>query len=425
MRGRTVWVALIAALVLSCGRRTVAPPVVLPPVVPPSARVEAVAPPARGFGVLYDSPIWVQFTAPLDSTTISERTVFFKADTRRLPAALRWDPATRRLSIAPQDRLGLRQTYTVELAAALRFADGSTLGEIYSWQFTTNSLRRVQSPLPMDRQSEQSSFVALRWSGLTESSAGTVSYEIHAGPDSASAVDPLSPVLRSQAGPPFVPRARWRQDVPNYWAVHARNAATGERLVGPAWRFDTFPVDAAYDSIAVGASDWNWLESNATTRQRCGEDSLAMGPTIVSTIRWTLGPADTTVRLTGAAIELTPRYGTVAAVAGPSVWSTTGAFAACAHSFPGPPYTDEANGRLADAVVLAPTRIRFSSDAFAAHIEATRRLGGFYGYLFRSPFRRSYYGPGAGSTTVRATLWLYLYRPPPRPPSLAARRAGG
>jgi len=428
-RARRAWVVLVAAFALSCSERSSAP-IVAPPVVPPSFpdRVEAVSPPARGTGTLYDSPIWVQFSVPVDTTTISDRTVFFKADTRRLPATWTWDRLTRRLRIEPADRLGLRKTYTVELSAAIRFTDGTTLGQNYWWQFTTNSLRRPELPLPATGRIDQSPFVALRWSGLTEASAGPISYEVHVGADSATALDPSLPATTSlvpASGALFVPRTRWRQDGPTYWAIHAINGTTGERLIGPAWRFTTFPADAAYDSIAVGAVDWDWVESNNTGRQHCTEDSLVMGvkTNIISSIRWNIGIPDTNVRLTGAAIEMTPRYATVQAVTGPSVWYASFVFPGCAHGVPatGPPVTEEtdARGKLADAVVLRPDRIRFSSDALAAHVEATQRLGGLYGYLFRADRRRSYFGPGAGSPSVRAVLWLYIYRPPPVP-ALAA-----
>lgn len=416
MRARlAVLLVIVAALALSCGRRTIAPPTA-PPVVPLPSRIEAVFPPARSFGVLYDTAIWVQFAVAVDTATVSDRTVFFKADTQRLPATLSWDPATRRLGIAPHARLGLRKTYTIELAHAL--------GQIHASQFTTNSLRRPSGPLPSDGRLEQSPFVALRWSGLTESSAGPITYEVHVGPDSTSATDPALPAKGSTPAPPFVPRARWPQDGINYWTVHAINGATGERLVGPVWRFTTFPANAAYDSIVVSIIDWNWVERSGEGRQRCNEDSLVMGPTMVSTIRWNLAPLDTTVRLTGAAIDLSPRLPNIPAVAGPSVWEATAAFPGCAHGFPGPPSTDEANGKLADAAVRTPERIRFSSDALTAHIEATRRLGGRFGYLFRAPIRRSYYGGGSGTAVLRATMLLYVYRPPPTPASLAALRAG-
>lgn len=423
---RIVGLALAAALALSCGRNVAAP--VVPPVVPQPSRIDAVFPLARSFGVLYDTAIWVQFATPLDTATVSDRTVFFKADTQRLPATLSWDPATRRLGIAPRDRLGLRKTYTIELSAALRFEDGSPLGVLYVWQFTTNSLRRPSGPLPIDGKLEQSPFVALRWSGTTELSAGTISYEIHAGADSAAATDPGSPSWGSTPAPPFVPRARWRQDGVNYWAVHAINGSTGERLVGPVWRFTTFPANAAYDSIPVAFIDWNWINASSQGTQNCNADQFSIGPTTMSTMRWSLGPPDTTVRLVGAAIHLSPRNLSTPVEAGPSVWETNANFAGCALGYPGPPSTNEQTGKLADAVVVSPTRLRFSSDALTAHVEATRRLGGRFGYMFRSPTLRAYWGGGSGTEELRATLWLYRYRPPPGPPGpapLAAARGGG
>jgi hypothetical protein len=119
---------------------------------------------------------------------------------------------------------------------------------------------------------------------------------------------------------------------------------------------------------------------------------------------------------------MTPRQASVPAVAGPSVWYAIASFPGCAHGFPGPPLTDEANGRLADAVVLRSDRIRFTSAALAAHVEATQRLGGYYGYLFRAPIRRSYFGLGSGNPAISAVMWLFRYRPPPAPASLAAGR---
>src|SRR5262249_27228320 len=97
----------------------------------------------------------------------------------------------------------------------------------------------------------------------------------------------------------------------------------------------------------------------------------------------------------------------------------------CKQGWSGPPITDEANGKLADSIVLSSTRLRVAGDALTAHLEATRRLGGLYGYLFRTPLRRAYYGPGIGNPVARATLWLYTYRPGPsaRAANAVARRA--
>ena len=93
---------------------------------------------------------------------------------------------------------------------------------------------------------------------------------------------------------------------------------------------------------------------------------------------------------------------------GPSVWYATSSWSPCDARYPGSPPTDEADGHLADAIAIPGNRIRFTSDALAAHVEATRRFGGYYGYIFRSGVTRRYWAPfSAGPSPV---LWLYFYR---------------
>jgi hypothetical protein len=361
--------------------------------------------------VPYDSEIWVRFTVPLDSTALSDHSVFLKADTRRLPIAVTWQAATRTLRIVSLERLGLRKTYTVELPPALRFADGTTLGQSFISQFTTNSLRRVQSPLPMHQQAEQSPFVALRWGGQTEASAGTVTYEVHASSDSTRVFDPAT-ALGTRSAPLYLPKARWSQDTPTYWGIVAVNATTGERFQGPVWRFSTLPASTPYDSILATYSDFDWVTQARPTFQTCSGNEVRMGPDILCTYRWNLGSPDTTVRLAGAYIEMTPMTGVPAPDAnGPSVWLVTASFAPCDARWPGPPLTDEVDGRLAIAVQSSPTRHRFSGDALVAHLEATRRFGGLYGYLFRSTVTRRYWA--AFTAPPNPVLWLYVYRRAP------------
>ena len=417
-RGRVVWLALLSGLVVACEKQVTEPPPPPEPGPPPGV-VQAVYPPARSTGIVYDTPVWVQFAVALDTASVNERTVFFKDETRRIASTLTWDPATRRLHIAPHEGLRLRQTYTVELTGALRFVDETTLGRDYFWQFSTTSLRRIESPTPMDDQIHESPFTTLQWGGLTEGSAGPVTYQLRASTDSIAVATGTVPPVATLEGPPFLPRVRWAQDRPTYWSIEAVNAATGDHLTGPVWRFTPFPVDAPYDSTPAVVVDWDWVQQGEILRQRCTEDSLTMGVSIMTTVRWALGPPDTTVKLARVAIEMTPRYAAHEAVVGPSVWTTTEDWVHCVQYPDGPPFTDEVNGKLADAVVASPTRIRFESDALTAHVEATRRIGGFHGYIFRSPLRRTYFGPGAGSPIVRATMWLYVYRTPPAPPAVA------
>lgn len=396
-----------AMLALGCDSPATAPPPGPGPPGPAPPRIEAVYPAARSTAVLYDTEVWVRFAMALDTTTVDARHVALMADTRRLPITLAWEPSTRTLRIVPHERLLLRHTYTIELTPALRFADGATLGQTFRSQFTTNSLRRAESPLPMDGRSGQSPFVALRWGGLTEGAYAETRYEIHVASDPAQAADPGQPALATVIAPVYLPRVRWRQDGPNYWAIHAIHTVTGERLVGPVWRFDTVPADAPYDSVLAPFVDFTWVQG--TLLNRCTGTFLELGPDIVCALRWKLGPPDTTIRLAGAAIEMSPQAGTPAPGAnGPSLWYAKSTWTRCDIRYPGPPFTDEAEGRLADAFVRAPNRIRYSTDALAAHVEATMRLGGLYGYLFRSGVTRRYVAPfSVGGEPV---LWLYYYK---------------
>lgn len=389
---------------------------------PPPSPIEAVAPPAKAEGVAWPSPVWVQFSVAPDTTTLSTRTVFLKAETRRVPITLAWDPATRRLRITPVDPLALYQAYTVELAATIAFVDGTTLGRTYAWQFVTLSLRRPESPLPMDGRRGESPFVTLRWRGLTEVSAGKAIYEVHAEADSAAAADPSRPPIGTVSTGVFMPRVRWREDGPTYWAIHAFNTVTRQRLVGPVWRFETIPPVAAIDSVAMNITDWAWVDPN-TGRTHCYEDSVVMGPGFPCTVRWATGLPDSAVRLAGAAIDMTPRYASVPAIPGESVWLVTSFWSPCVLGLAGPPFTDESAGRLANAVVVAPDHLRFASDGLAAHLEFMLRLGQTYGYLFRSDVRRSFRTPLDAVPAARAVMWLYYRRSTPAP--VAARLAAG
>ncbi|MBI1797629.1 MAG: Ig-like domain-containing protein [Candidatus Eisenbacteria bacterium] len=425
VRSGAAALVLVAIAIAACEKKPATAPVLGGGPAPPPL-IAAVSPPARSVRVPEDVPIWAQFSAPLDTTTVNARYVFFKLDTQRIASTITWDAATRRIVITPLQRLALQHTYTIELAPGLRTAGGLTLGQAYFWQFTTSSVRKPAFPAPADGGGGASPFTALRWGGLTEASAGPIIYEVHAAADPVSPADTTLPALGSVTSGPFAPPVAWSQTAPTYWAVHVINLTTHERLVGPVWSFSTLPATTPIDSLVVDWTDWAMIDSVTRTTRRCQLDSLAMSPTMISVMRWRLALVDSTVQLAGAKIEFTPRYATVAAAAGPSVWSATADWIACTGmNYPGPPFSDPATGRLADAVVVRPNRIRLASDALTAHIEATMRFGGFYGYIFRAPRRMSFWGAGIGFGTDAAALTIYRYRPGPMPPAprAAARLA--
>jgi hypothetical protein len=394
---------------------------------PAGSPIAAVFPAPRSVHVPDATEIWAEFSTDLDTATVNGHNVFFKLDTQRLPITIAWDAATRRIRITPLVRLALRRTYTVELTSGVETSHGVSIGPNYLWQFTTSGLRFPQLPHPVDGALGESPYSSLRWGGLTEAGVGAVRYEVHAGADPAVATDTSGAGLGSVPTIPFLPRVPWTLETTVYWAVHAINLATGERVIGPVWHFTTLPAATTIDSLVIDADNWSWNEAATPATRRCQLDSFAVLPSAsaLSVMKWRLAVFDTTIRLAGAKIEFSPRRSTIPADVGPTLWYANSDWVACTGvTYPGPPFTDEIDGKLADAFVVAPDRIRFASDRLTAHIEATMRYGGLYGYVFRAPRRMTYWGSSIGFGAGSAQLKIYRYRPAPAP-TLSARPARG
>lgn len=381
------------------------------PVVPPPALIAAVSPADRARGVQPGTGIWCEFKEPLDPATVTTTTVRLKVDTQRLTVGVYYEASTRRIHVVPVDPLDLRHTYTVELGDGIRAASGGALTGGYYWQFTTTSLRMPQSPRPMNGVSDESPFVLLQWSGLTEASAGDVVYELRVGPDSATVLDSTTTPLATTPGSRYLPVARWPQDRTVWWSVRARNLDTDETLWGRAWRFDCLPESTPSDTVDVPFRD-NAFFQVSVNRSFCFADSIVTGNLFTSYYRWEYPVIDSTRKLASAMVELSPWARSQPYVAaGVTLWASTGDWGTCSAGFPGPPFVDEASGKLADAEILRPDRVRFSTDALIAHAEAKVRYGGYYGYVVRSSARVSWY-PGLGyGSNVQGRLRLVIYRP--------------
>jgi hypothetical protein len=157
-------------------------------------------------------------------------------------------------------------------------------------------------------------------------------------------------------------------------------------------------------------------------RGNCTPDSVVSGNLFTAYYRWQFAALDTTWRIASAMVETTPFAQWQSLVPlGASVWAANEDWAECATGYPGPPFVDEATGRLADVEILRPDRARFTSDALTAHTEAMIRYGGYYGYVVRSAARIAWY-PGRGyGEAVQARLRIVVYRPA-APQRLASRR---
>ncbi len=425
--GRRAWEALTLALALlpgACSRH--APTPLQPQAPPPPLQIAAVSPPPRSSGVPCDSlEIWAEFTEPLDSTTVTPLNVFFKIDTRRLPILVRWDGAHRRIVVTPLATIRLLQTYTVQLSPNLRSLSGAALGTSWSWQFTVNSVRRPTAPAPADGTAGESPFVALAWSG-NGSGDGAASYEVYAGTDSAAVAARAAPRLYAGSLTRILPRTRWAQDRPVYWAVTSINALTGEHLRGPVWRFAAVSASLPVDSLQVplGFSDYALRGVQGSVLAVCQGTELVFGPSYVAGLAWNLGGVPSAIRLAGARLVLSATPGNEASLAASAtgLWYTTGTWQCARINLSGTPATNEADGHLAAGQADAPGRVRFESDTLTAHLEACVRLTGYYGYLLRAS--AEVHCASEADPVRGPRLTLYYYRLPAAASALAARRAG-
>ena len=411
------WVALAIAVVAlpfaGCAKKgaPLAPAAPLPP------EIESVFPADRSTGVDYETPIWVRFREPLDPATVNPRTVFLKVDTRRIPIEVRYESATGRIVLVPLDPLQLRATHTVELAAEIATADGTPLGTTGFWQFTVIGLRRPGHPFPQDGAVDESPVATLAWDA-TERSAGDIAYDVYLATDSAQVAARAAPAFLHTTRALHLPAVRWALGTRYYWAVSASNLSTSERFDSAVWRFATVPASASLDSMVLTMSRWGYYYSSTfQTLIRCGLSTILMGSSFSTKAHAAagfdlsaLGPG---LRLADASLVMTASGSPDLTANFIGLWGATAEWNACGIGLDGPPYQDRDIGQLALREVLTGRRVRFSGAAFAAHLEATVRRGGLYGYDFRTNTSVSFYTPLAtNSTTVWPALTLYFYRGP-------------
>lgn len=409
-RGREWFLAvgLLALLAAGCGSKSKSP--TGPPSSALGPEVVAVSPPARSSGVLYDTPIWVEFDRALDPRSVVATNIFFKIDAQRLPITLTYDTTAHRVRVIPATTLNLLQTYTVELSPNLRAADGTKLGSGYFFQFTTNSLRRVHPDFPA-AASLDGPVSMLGWSGNGPIVAN-IQFDVYAGPDSAVVAQRALPRLTRSPLVTYLPHTRWPAGADTWWAVTAINVATGERLDGPVSRFRTFDANAAIDSTTVPVMEWGSNFRPNRNTQFCSTISLPIGINDYNGgMRWRVGSLPPGRRLVDARIDLysTPETAATLATSSPTLWYILGSWSACQSSFTGAPFTSN-DGQLAAGAVDEPARrVTFRSDALTAHIEAWSRYGGLDGYLLRTTNNVAFVTPLSSESAYFPVMKIYYY----------------
>jgi len=391
------------------------------PAPPPPPQVASTQPAARATDVPYDSDIRVQFSTPMNPSTMTPTTVFLKQDTRRLPIALAWNPGTLVLRILPQVALELRKTYTVEFTSAVLTADGVSFGpDGWFFQFTTNSLRRPTTPRPIAGTPNESPFVMLSWDS-TEAGLGTISYQIWVGADSAAIAARSGTPIATVSTAYYLPATRWPLESTIFWSITVVNATTGEHLDGTVQRFSTLPASTQVDSLIIAASDYAWNSQSASQAfpfQNCLSDSIVSFPGYQCWLLFPLSALPADVHLAEARVEASVFDQNASRIntGQLTLWSSKQPWL-----HPCKPGLNFLTDLPAPGQALAPvrgvggSRIVYSSDLLVSHVEASVRRGGFFGYMLTSSLRVSYVSPHLNQPARAPYLKLYYFRTPPAP----------
>ncbi len=397
--------ALLAILALAgCGKK--AEQLVAPPPPPPS--VTGVFPVARSTRVPYDTEIYVEFGEALDTTTVNTDNIFLKLDTQRYAFEPRYDAARRRLTVVPLAPLRLRRTYTIEITKRVRTASGRALGDPFFWQFTTTSLRRLEHPSPGDAATHESPFAALVWDS-TEAEAGLVQYTVWEGLDSAT-VAARGADGRSLYEWWYLSRSRTPLSARRFWAVRALNRDTGETADSPVWRYDVVPPGLPVDTVWVPCLDFGYFTPSSTGGRSVCRGGPWSGPGYNNGLWWRIPQRTGGWRLAGQDLLLAYSFFGGTQLPGVSLFPTSGAFDPCRVTLqsPAPTAAEAASGlRVGTRDVL-----RYRSDYFAAHLEASARYHRVTGYTIVST-NWLVSSATTGVDTTRGTLQLFAYRLPP------------
>ena len=361
------------------------------------AILQAVSPPPLSTGVPYDTGMWAEVSVPLDPATVNDHTVFLKLDTGRVPITVQWDGAARRIMITPLEDMELFRTYTVELSSGIHLASGEAF-DGYFWQFKTNSVRRLRTPMPTDGAVNRSPFTALMWDS-TEAAAGSIRYDVYVGSDSAAVANRSSAPAFSTVRAWHLPTSRWTAGARYWWSVSVRNLTTSESLDGPTWSFSVISDSAPRDSVALPVQQWGLVTHipGVGDFDICLGQSLNCGSNYTCAADWDLANLPSGARIVDARLTLTLNGSYDLSSTSLTIWGTDAAWTACDMGYPGPPYQDLYLDALASGISLGNGKVRYASDLFAADLQA--RLDGFplHGYLLRSTRTVAFWSPAAGN----------------------------
>jgi hypothetical protein len=255
------------------------------------------------------------------------------------------------------------------------------LGQDYTWQFITSSIRRAVYERPSP-DTLASPVAYLKWRS-PESSSNTVVFELYAGPDSAAIAARSVPYLYRGSSGTYLPRAYWPAGARTYWAVTTYQLQTGERLDSPVTSFAVYAADAPTVDLTLPVSDWGGFQQGNRT-QFCNATAISIGPSYSAGMHFPLANYPDIINIARVRVTMSKVSGS-GATTGVGICATTGAWTACAAAYPGPPFADQA-GPLAMATSVNGVDMVFDSAALAAQVEVMKRLTTYAsGFAFTNP----------------------------------------
>lgn len=111
-------------------------------------QVVSTTPVDGAFDIARDGTISAVLSEALDTTTLTQATMFLKnAAGETVPSTVAYDASTRRASLVPAAALQAMSEYTVTMTTGIKDTSGNALSAAYSWSFTTEASIAPTAPL--------------------------------------------------------------------------------------------------------------------------------------------------------------------------------------------------------------------------------------------------------------------------------------
>ncbi|HEV3315398.1 MAG TPA: Ig-like domain-containing protein [Candidatus Angelobacter sp.] len=136
---------------------------ILPDLTPPS--VLSTVPSTGQTAVDLDSSIRIQFSEPLDSSTLSSAVVILSGGGKPAALSLSYDPSSDVITVIPNGILTAGTQYTVTVGGQIRSPAGIPMASTFQWSFTTKPVATASGTVVSPPEGDPSSLTVLSYGG--------------------------------------------------------------------------------------------------------------------------------------------------------------------------------------------------------------------------------------------------------------------